>query len=265
MATSQLEFENGNGHRGPAAVDFDLGRKGGYSADIFHGASYYQRKGTLAKIAIDLVIEAGLFSPDVARDIVTRGMESHAGQNTSMILFRRKADINNPHYVGFSWQEVFHIPTNEGDIPLTYLRLRAFEKRHRRQHLGRAAVQLTKIMYKEAKYFAHRTQSPAAALSVMESGIFIPGRLLPWEGGDEGYDEIPEMEQLKDEVFARVKINGQTINKYGVSEGDYPEFNEAFEVDVNHPQTMALRRRMTEKYGMVFSRGDSLTIVGQLI
>lgn len=259
---AEIQRENGNGYRRPSTVDFNLGRRGGYSADIFYGTFYRERKDFLAETAVDLVIKAGLFSPSAAREMVMRGMDSNVGQNPSMILFRKKSDGDFHKYIGFSWQEILLIPTEvAGNVSLLYLRLRAFEERHRRKHLGGSALQLSEAIYQEPSWFAHRTQSPAAAYSVLGSGVLIPGRCFPWNAS---YSENLLAEQLKDGVFNLVKVNGREIDQYGVSKGDYLESNNAFELDLTHAPTVELRRRMIEEFGMVFERGDSLVVVGQL-
>lgn len=258
---AEILSEYGNGHRGPRTVDFNLGRKRGYSADIFYGASYNNRKDELVEIATDLTVRSGLWSLEIAREMTQRGKDTVASQNTSMTFFR-KSDVVSGKYIGFSWQEMLFIPTIRGDIPVVYFRLRVFEEQHRRKHLGRIAVQLALVANPEATYLAHRTANPAAALSFMESGVFKEGRRFPW---DAKFNTDSLVQQIMMGIFFRERVNGTEIDMVtGVCRADYPELNGAYVPDLNHAPTMEIRRRMQEEFGMIFSRGDSLYVVGEL-
>lgn len=269
---AEIQRENGNGYRGPISMDFSLGRKKGYTADIYSRATYEEKRDELNQIATELVVRSGLWTSRVAREMMARGIDASAGHKTSMIFFR-KSDVEVGKYIGFTWQEIFPIPTNEGEIPLLYLRLRAIEERHQGKHLGTAGVQLALLTHDDANWFAHRTQSPAAAWSVIRSGIFRERRLYPWDtlygAKDDSSEEVSRVNRLAQAImvglFMKVRVNGTGVEwSTGVSTNDYLESNMAYKPDLTHAPTMEIRRRMQEELGMDLQGRDSLYIVGQL-
>ncbi len=256
----EIKAENGNGssrHRGPTTVDLGTG----YSAEIFYRSSYISQKEKLAHITEGLVVSSGLFSPSIARHLVSTGLEKSDPNNTSWIGFR-KTDEPFGKYKGLAWQEELSIPTVEGEKIVLYMKLRAFEKDAQRHHLGRTAIQLVLNTHIDSQILAHRTASPAAALSWLESGVFEPGRRLP---RDLPFDKDPVAPQILMWLWTKYHINGRVPNfRTGVSIGDYPEQNGAYEPDPTHAPTMEICRWMTGKLGMNFRRGDSLMQIADL-
>lgn len=220
-----------NIYRGPATVNVQFSRRSPYIADVFHKASYHQSRDFLAETAEKLIVEAGLYSPDTAKKMVTIGMEATSDQNASMILFRF-----GRQYIGLSWQEMRVIPTTEGNIPLMYLRLRVFKEGHRRIGLGKVSMQLGRNTHSESEpmYCAARTESAAAADSYIYSGLFRSGEISPWEElfDDPTHDSKLLKQQLLLTTHFLVRINGKGIDmSTGVSKDDYPESNMAYVPD----------------------------------
>lgn len=239
----------------------------GYTVEIFSGMSYIRNKARLIDIATEL--EAVVFKrdPDLSRQMMTRNMR--VGEKTrdievpSVMLFRRK-ETSEDAYIGFSTQRIFVIRTSDTqkDVPLLYISTRAFKEGHRGLHLGRFAIQQAQVVHREATWLGHRTQSPAAARSVQESGVFMEGRLYPW---DALYSTDHLAQQIMVELFMNVRINGSGVNWLtGVSIADYLESNGAYVPNPNHAPTMEIKRIMKEELKMKCRRGDSLYIVGQL-
>lgn len=261
MIVKSKEMQNGGGEReprGPTTVDLP---GIGYSADIYHKASYVDARVVLAQKAEILIVRAGLFSPEVARLMVAKGLEGSTPQNTSWIGFRKLgASIGN--YDGLSWQEQLKIPTFQGTEQLLYLKLRAFEPEAQRKHLGRTAIQLALNAHPDVRYLAHRTASPAAVRSFVESGVFKEGQRFPY---DTPFSNDPLAPHLLLWLYSKYHINGRIPNlKTGVSIADYIEPNKAYVPDPTHAPTKEIHRWMVEKLKMNFQRGDSLMEIGEL-
>lgn len=252
-----------NGHREPTTISGFLGRRGGYCADIFRGEAYEGRKQELAEIAIGIITRSGLWSEPVARVMMERGMNTAPNvQDTSMTLFR-KSDGPLDRYIGVSWQELVFVPTTLGIAPVDYLKLRAFEEKHRKKGLGKTAVEIAVSQTTVRPFLlAHRTGSPAAALSFMESPVFKEGTgLSPY---DMRYDEDPMRQEVMMKLHFQYRVQGREINmSTGVSPADYIEANGAFVLDLTHSKIMSLYRRL-EELGMVFARRDSIIAMGEL-
>lgn len=272
-----------NTHRGPGTVNFNIGSKDGYSADIYSGRVYEDRKNELAEAAIDLTIRSGLFTPPVVRQLIAGGVERiNEGQDRGIIqdaslIFFRESDTPRDRLdraVGFSWQEIDVHNFAGAELFVLYLRLRAFEERHRTRHLGRSSIELALNTHREASWIIHRTGSAAAARSFMETGvtgdmpygIFVPGRRFPWDrryDADSRCDSTPQ--QLLLATHFRVRIRGKEVNmSTGVSRGDYPEENRAFKLNPNHSPTVEIDRIMREELRMDLANGDSLIAMGEL-
>jgi len=249
--------ENGNGHRSPWIVNVFFSKKTGYSADIFSGTVFQERKDELARIAIDLIVQSNLWSLKTARAMVMNGMGEDNTQNASMILFR-KTEAPQGKYIGVSWQEVNvvpDLPSPTGKETVLYLRLRAFKEWHRRIHLGASSLQLALLAHSQSEpaWLVHRTQSPAAAYSVIRSGIFREDELYPWSGL---YDANPVAQQIMTWHHFKFRNLGKKVDmSTGVSIGDYLEQNRAYAPDLSHSPTMEIRRKM-EEFGMVFEQED---------
>lgn len=270
-----------NGYpREPRTIDFSLGKKRGYSADIYSGVSFEQKKTWLTKQTIDLSVRSGLWTHETARKMVEIGMEEGVARDPSMIFFRRSLDPIGTRYIGVCWQEIYDIPIVRGsameEISTLYIRLRAFDRLHRRRQLGRTAVQLAVAMApEEIEVIAHRTGSEIPAWAFMQtgvteenpSGIFVPGELYPWDkwritpAEKLGYRVNPVMQQVMVALHFRVRVNGEEVDMTtGVSKHDYPEANKANDLDPTHAPTMKLRRIMREDFGM--EEKDSILACG---
>lgn len=254
-----------NGQRGPKTVDFFSGKRSGYSAEIYDDESFKDRTDELTQRAIDLTIRSGLWSPEVSRRMIIGGMEKSVAERTSMIFFKMRGSVLEK-YVGFSWQEIFHIHVivegAEGDVLVNYLKLRAFEPWHTRKHLGRTAIQLA-VATNKADYLAHRTGSPAAARSFLESGVFMEKRRFPF---DAMFDTDTLIQQILTGLHFRIRTCGKKGVDWstGVSIADYLEPNRAYIPDETHIPTMEIKKWMEKDLGMDFKRGDSLIEIGQL-
>lgn len=269
------------GHRVPRTIDFSLGKKNsGYSADIFSKEVYENTRDDLAEAAIKIATQVGIWSPEVVREIVVRGMNTITkGRVTgeveaaSMIFFRRSNDPIGK-WIGFSWQELDVNRVGGKDQKDLYLRFRVFGARHRGYSLGRAGIQLALNTHDEAVWIIHRTGSPIAAWSFMRtgvtderpSGIFKPERRFPWETRyDANPQKDPGPQQLLLSTHFRIRTLGRGINmSTGVTIKDYLEGNRLSSPNPNHAPTVEIERIMREDFGMVFARGDSLIAMGEL-
>lgn len=250
----------GNGYRGPSSVDFP---GTGYTADTYSKGSYRAEKGGLMEITEDLVVRSGLWPPDEARRRILAISEGIDPQNFSWIGFR-KLDASPGQYEGAALQDVLHIPTVRGDIPLLFMRLRVFLPEARRKHLGRTAMQLAIHAHSDAEptHIAHRTCSPAAAYSWLMADVFKPGRRFPF---DSPFDRDFIAFMLLFNIYDVTRVRGKLPNKStGVSIGEYLEPNRAYVPDPTHVPTMGIKKWMEERLNMNFQRGDALTQVGEL-
>lgn len=248
---------NGIKHRGATTVA--LGN--GYSADIYHKASYVFQKEGLATTTIGLVVRSGFLSPVSAEQLVSTGLEKSDPQHTSWIGFR-KTDEPFGKYVGVAWQEELTIPTVEGDKRVLYMKLRAFEKEAQRHHLGRTAIQLALSAHSDAQILVHRTGNPAAALSWLESEVFEPGTRRPF---DVPFDTDLVYPQLLLWLWSKYRIKGEVPDlRTGVSIGDYVEQNGAYKLDRTHVASANIYDWMVEGLRMDFPRGDSLMQMAEI-
>lgn len=257
MVTEKGITTNGNVSRGPTTLDLGSG----YSADTYYKSSYITEQAALAQVTELLVIRSGLWTPEVARQMVKKGFDNSDPQNTSWIGFR-KLGAPRDEYVGLAWQQEINIPTVEGTQRLLYLNLRAFEPEAQRKHLGRTAIQLALNIYPEVQLIAHRSGSPAAVYSFLESGVFKEGKRYPY---DMPFDKAPMMPQILLWVYSLFHINGKSPNlSTGVSIADYIEPNKAYIPDLAHGPTMAIREWMEGKLKMKLDRGDALYEIGEV-
>lgn len=249
----------GNGYqRGPTTIDLT---GTGYSADIYYKGSYITERLSLAQKTEVLIAKAHLWTPEVAKQIVTAGLAKSNPQNTSWIGFR-KSDALKGEYIGAAWQEEIFVPTFEGGRHLLYMKLRVFEPDDQGHYLGRTAIQLAVSVYPGADCLAHRSGNPRAVRSWLESGVFREGRRFPY---DLTFDKEPELQQILFWIYRQFHIRGRTPNLLtGVSIGDYIEPNGAYVPDPRHESTMKIHRWMTEKLRMKFERGDALYEIGEL-
>ncbi|KKQ60191.1 hypothetical protein A3B42_03225 [Candidatus Daviesbacteria bacterium RIFCSPLOWO2_01_FULL_38_10] len=241
--------------RGARTIEHD-----GFAVDVYTGDSYVENLDSLRGIAINFATI--VWGEAAAKEMMERAMKvldrRKESEIPSVMLFRTRTEDEK---IGISLQRLFHIRTSTGDIPLLYHVFRAFEEQYRGLHLGRYSVQQALIIHQEARWYGHRTSNPVAAYSVRESGIFVPGRLHPWDGL---YDIDPLAQEIMAGLFMRVRLNGRAVDwRTGVSRDDYLEPNRAYVSRPDHGPTMEFRRRMKD-FGMRLTQRDSQYVVGEL-
>lgn len=241
--------------RGARTIDHN-----GFAVEVHSGRSYVENLSFLQEVATNFA--QTVWGQEAATIMMARAMKvvdpKKESEIPSAMLFRTKTEDD---YIGISLQRLFHVRTTQGEIPLLYHVFRAFKDQYRGLHLGRYSVQQALVIHREARWYAHRTSSPAAAWSVHESGIFTPGRLHPW---DSVYETDPSAQELMVGLFMRVRLNGTGVDwRTGVSKDDYLEPNRAYVPRLDHGPTMEFRRKMKE-FGMRLSQRDSLYVVGEL-
>lgn len=231
---------------GAISVDFD----GEFGVDVVSGRSYLDNLSRLVGIATDIDARVFLRDHGLAHEMMKRNMEASREeirkdvQIPSILLFKREDE-----YVGFASQRVYIIPTIRGDVRLLYWTTRAFEEEYRGREFGRRAVQIGRVIHRDATWGAHRTQVEIAVRSMQGSGVFKKDRFFPW---DALYSTDKLARQLLNGLFDRVAINGITVDQEtGVSRDDYSASNKANEgVDVNHPSLVAIHRKF-EEFGII--------------
>ncbi len=267
--------------RGPTAIDLP---KTGYIVDMYQKGSYIAEKDELARITKRLIVSSGLWTQDVANQMVESGLGSSDPDNTSWLGFR-KSNAPRGEYDGVAWQEELYIPTVRGYVRLLHMKLRAFVPDAQGLHLGRTGMQLALGAHPEVTHISHRTGSAAAARSWLESGVFREGRRFPY---DLPFVQAPQLPQILLWLYELYHVNGERPNlSTGVSVGDYIEQNKAYIPDRTHQPTMEILKWMEEKptvlvdgmevkrkvlvdgmekdpLGMDLQRGDSLTEIGEL-
>lgn len=247
-----------DGPRGPITIDL-LGT--GYSADIYNKALYRMEKTELAAKTEVLIARAKLWTPEIAHQIIERGLERSDSQYTSWIGFRYTTAPQG-QYEGAAWQEEIHVPTRGGDRYLLFMKLRVFAPEAQGHHLGRTAMQLALGVHSDAELIAHRSGSARGALAWLESGVFKEGGRFP---RDVSFDKVPAMPQILLWLWDTYHTKGEVPSLItGVSKGDYPEPNGADPVDEKYPKVMEIRAWMENVLKMKLTRGDALYEIGQL-
>lgn len=252
---------------------------GGFSADFLRGDGIREQRDVLNDIAtrIDTItFKKALDDAKKCVELRFAFTDAYAADvnSTSMVLYRHS---NTPRgeiagYHGYSLQQELELRIGRETLPVLFWIIRAFEEDFRSHGLGRFDIQQGLVRHESVIAFLHRTISPPAAWSILQSGSVDPHLYYPWPDSPLYGSRDPNShlaQQIMFEGFfifreaglAKAKLPPNDVT--GVAIADETT-NLAYEPKSDHKPTMDLLAHMTGRLKAVPSRGDRVYGVGLL-
>lgn len=251
----------------------------GFSADFLRGDGIRDQRDVLMDLAARIDESTFKKEFDEAKRCVELRFnftDAYAADvnSTSMVLYRHS---NTPRgeiagYHGYSLQQELELRIGRETLPVLLWIIRSFEEDFRAHHLGRFDIQQGLVRHERARAIIHRTISPPAALSVLQSGAVNARLYYPWPHSPLYGSRDPESHLaqqimfegffiLRDAGLAKAKLPPNDVT--GVAIADETP-NLAYEPKLDHKPTMDLLAHMTGKLKAVPPRGDRVYGVGLL-
>ena len=227
-----------------------------YEVEHYMGDAYKLSRPLLTGIITNLHRDIFKLNPIVAKNEIKPKMDA-SGAN--VMLFR---PAGKDDFVGFAIMRRMRL----AGYWVLNVDERALLEEHRRQHIGRFVINEEIRFYSEDRHepidaVANKTQSAAAALSIIESGE-IGGGLAPFQ---RRYTEDPELQRILRAYYlnTRSKFSIGLNPGSGISSGEYSDgASAAYTPDPSHHKLMEIHNFMERVLKLNRLHGDAVNCLG---